>query len=516
MNEKEMRAELARLEAQNASLKKQKALSDKIAALEAENADLDARIADGGAAAAGAAQVDGATAVTSGGAAAEPTAVTKAVPAAETAADDAESATQVVVVRKGSRLRSTLVSVLVVLTCISVVVTGVAWWVHYSVFNTKGYINLVGPIGKDPQAIKNLSDYVAGQVVTATDLQAKTAAALPTNAQFLAGPISSGVTTFIANGTNKVLSTPQAYDLWIKINTVAHEQIVALLRGQTTYTYIQGSDVKLDTLPLISQVLVWVDGKLPGALGTRFSPPVIAPGTPPDQAIQQVSTWTGRTLPADFGQITLLQNDALGPAKTAVHLFDTLVWVLLVAMIVLIAVTIGLSRHRRRTLIELGIGAAVALILTRVIVKQGSSLLVSKIETGNGASMVKDVVSASLGPLTTLTIWIVVIGVVVAVVAWFSGRRDLQVAVVKAGKSVVKNTDPSVAAYSPTVNWITEHLSLLRLAGLAIGLILIVFAASGWFAIILLLFIVLLYEGVLSLVARSWPFRHEMRGDTAG
>ena len=186
-------------------------------------------------------------------AAAEPIAVTEVVPAPE-------PAKEVVLVRKHNRLRGALVGVLVVLTCVSLVATGVSWWVHYSVFNTNGYMKLVGPVGKDPQAIRSLSDYIAGQVITATDLQQRTATALPENAQFLAGPITGAVNQFIADGTDKVLSTPQAYDLWIKINTVAHDKIVALLRGETTNAYIQGDEVKLDTLPLISQVLVWVDG----------------------------------------------------------------------------------------------------------------------------------------------------------------------------------------------------------------------------------------------------------------
>ena len=243
-----------------------------------------------------------------------------------------------------------------------------------------------------------------------------------------------------------MLSTPQAYDLWLNINEFAHEKIVALLRGDTTYAYIEGSDVKLDTLPLISQVLVWLDGKLPGALGTKFSPPVIAPGTPPDESIQQVSAWTGRTLPADFGQVTLLKNDSLGVAQTAVRWFDTLVWVLLVVSIVLIALTIWLSRHRRRTLIELGIGVAIALILTYVIAKQGSDAIVSDIVGGGGLGAVRDVVNASLEPLTKLTIWIVVIGVIVAVAAWLSGRHDVQVAVVTAGKRVVRAPEDEVVA----------------------------------------------------------------------
>ena len=450
------------------------------------------------------------TTVATDGAAAEQTAATQALPAA-----DDGSPTDVVLVRKGGRARNFLVGVLVVLSCLAVVVTGVAWWAHYTVLNTDGYINLVGPVGKDPQAIKSLSDYVAGQVVTATDLEQRTAEALPPKAQFLAGPITAAVDKFITDGTAKVLSTPQAYDLWIKINTVAHEKIVALLRGDTTSTYIQGNDVKLDTIPLISQVLVWVDGKLPGALGTKFSPPVIAPGTPPDQAIQQVSAWTGRPLPADFGQITLLQSDSLGPAQTAVRWFDTLIWVVLAVAIVLIALTIWLSRHRRRTLIELGIGAAIALILTRVIAKQASTAIVDSLHSGSTVTVLRGVVNAALGPLTTLTIWIVVIGILVAVGAWIAGRRDVQVAVVSAGKRVVQTEDDTLAADSPITDWVERYAQWLRIAGLVAGLVVLVVATSSWFAIVVWVLVILVYEGVISLVIRQWPFGRRDKGGSA-
>jgi len=445
------------------------------------------------------------------------TAVTQAVPAVDGAdsADGSEPATKVVMVRKGSRLRNILVGVLVLLSCLAVVITGVAGWAHYTVLNTDGYMKIVGPVGKDPEAIKALSDYVAGQIVSATDLQQRTADALPPKAQIFAGPITGALEDFIAKGTNKVLSTPQAYDLWLKVNSLAHEKIVALLRGDTTYTYIQGSDVKLDTLPLISQVLVWLDGKLPGALGTKFSPPVIPPGTPPDQAIQQVSSWTGRTLPADFGQVTLLKNDSLGPAQTAVRWFDRLIWILLVVTIALIAVTIWLSRRRRRTLIELGIGAAVALILTHVIVKQASDAIVSGIASGGKLGVMRDVVNASLEPLTKLTIWIVVIGVVVAVAAWLAGRHDVKVAVVTAGKRVVQTQDDAPAVDSPLTRWVERYASWLRIAGVVAGLLLLLLATSSWLGILLWVVVVLLYEGVISFLIGEWPFGRRQKGDSA-
>jgi len=264
--------------------------------------------------------------------------------------------------------------------------------------------------------------------------------------------------------------------------------------------------VKLNTLPLISQALIWLDGKLSGALGTRFSPPVIAPDTPPDQAIQQVSDWTGRTLPADFGQITLLQNDSLGAAQTAVRWFDTLVWVLLVVTIVLLAVTIWLSRRRRRTLIELGIGAAFALILTYVIVKQATTALVDSIPNGGTVTVLRDVVNASLGPLTNLTIWIVVIGLLVAIGAWLAGRHDVQVAVVTAGKRAGQTQGDAVATESPLTVWIERYASWLRIAGLVAGLLLLLFATSSWLGIVLWVAVILVYEVVISFLIGEWPF----------
>ena len=81
--------------------------------------------------------------------------------------------------RRPSRVRRLLVGFLVFLSCLAVVVTGLTLWTHYTVMNTDGYMNLVGPIGKDPQAIQNLSEYVGGQVVAATDLQQRVTDALP-------------------------------------------------------------------------------------------------------------------------------------------------------------------------------------------------------------------------------------------------------------------------------------------------------------------------------------------------
>ena len=394
------------------------------------------------------------------------------------------------------------------------VVTGLTLWTHYTVMNTDGYMNLVGPIGKDPQAIQNLSEYIGGQVVAATDLQQRVTDALPPRVQLLSGPITSYVEDFITKGANKVLSSPKAYDLWLEINRVGHEKIVALLRGDTTNVYVAGSDVKLNLLPLISQVLVWVDERLPGGLSDRFSPPVIAPDTDPEAGIQEVANWSGKPLPSDFGQITLLQSDALGPAQTAVKWFDRLTWILPLVTAALIALTIWLSRRRARTAIALGIGAAVAIFVTRVIVKRASLYLTDQLEGGSGEHIVRDVVNASLGPLTTITIWICVIGVVAALLVWLLGRRDVRAGVVAAGKRVAGQPAEITLPDSPVTTWIVNHVVGVRWGVLVVGLIVLALVTSSWLGIVLAIVVVLLLEGFLSFMTGQWPF-HERGSDEA-
>jgi len=408
--------------------------------------------------------------------------------------------------RRPSRLRGALIGLLVFLCCLAVVITGVTWWAHYTVMNTDGYMKIVGPIGKDPQAIQNLSQYISNEIVSTTDLQARIQNALPPRAQILSGPITAYVQDFITKSASRILSTPKAYQLWLKINEIGHQKLVALLRGQTNGVYIRGSDVRLNTLPLISQVLVWVDQRLPGGLSDRFNPPVITPTMSPDQGIQEIANWSGKPLPSDFGQITLLQSDALGPAQTAVKWFDRLVWILPLITAALMALTIWLARRRGRAAIAIGIGAAIAIFVARVIIVRASHYLTTEVVQGTGQHLVKQIVNASLGPLTHITIWVCVIGVIAAILVWALGRRDVRAGVAAAGRRVVGQTAEIRVPHSPVTAWVVNHLAPVRWGVLVVGLIVLALVTSSWLGIVLVIVVELLLQGFLSLVAEQWPF----------
>jgi len=449
----------------------------------------------------------------------ERTSVTRAVPAGEetTAVVDAgeeTTAARPAPAHRPSRLRGALLVVLIALSCLAVVVTGLTWWGHHTLMDGDGFMQVVAPIGKDPEKIRGLSAYVSDQVVQATALEQRLAEALPTRLRVLAGPIAGYAEDVIAKGTVKVLSSPEAYGLWLKVVEAGHQQVVAMLRGESTAAYVRGSDVKLNTLPLVSRVLLWVSERLPDVLSDRVNPPVIEPGTDPQAGIQELANWSGRPLPSDFGQITLLQSDALGPLQVAVKWFDRLVWILPLVTATLIATTVWLSRRRTRTAMAIGVGAAIAVFVTRVIVARLSEYLTTRLEQGTVADLVRDIVDRSLRPLTTLTIWICVVGLVAAVLVWLLGRRDVRAGLVAAGKRATGQAVEVRIPDSPVTSWIVDHAPVVRWGVVVVGLIVLALTTSSWLGIILTIVVVLLLQGVLSLIVGQWPFAGPEDGGT--
>jgi hypothetical protein len=409
--------------------------------------------------------------------------------------------------RRPRLLHRILIGVMIALSCLTLILSGVALWVHYTVLDTDGYLAVVGPLGKDPKVIAAVSDYVGAQVVAATDLQARVENVLPPRLDVLAVPVTAAVDEFITKQTNRILSTPQAYNLWIEINRQAHTRIVALLRGESTYGYIAGDAVKLNTLPLISEVLVAVDSKLPGWLSSRFNPPVIPPDMPVAEASQQLSAWLGRPLPADAGQVTLLTSEALGPAQQAVKWLDRLVIILPVVTLILFAVTILVSRQRRRTIIELGIGIAVSLIVLRVVLVRLQAAVIVRLQENSLSEVVGGVVTASLGPLLDIIVWVVVGAVIVAVVAWLVGRADVRRAVVTTSQGVIAAGGEAMRGSSaPTMGWIETHTDLVRILALAVGAVLLLLFSSSWPWLVVWLVLIVAAQAAISWLAREWPF----------
>jgi hypothetical protein len=138
--------------------------------------------------------------------------------------------------RRG-RFRGFLVGLLVVLTCLSIVIATIGVWANRTVWNTDRYVALVAPLASDPAVQAGLSVKLTDAAFTALDVQQRISDALanvkglPTEVAFLAGPVAAGAKNLIQEQVQKFLASQTFQDLWVQVNTAAHEKLVALLNG---------------------------------------------------------------------------------------------------------------------------------------------------------------------------------------------------------------------------------------------------------------------------------------------
>jgi hypothetical protein len=403
------------------------------------------------------------------------------------------------------RLRRILVVLLVVLACLGVAVTAVTWWLHYTTLDTDGYLGVVGPVAKDPQVQRDLSAYVAGQVVSATDLQQRATDALPSEVSFLAGPLTDQVEQWINKVALRVVQSPQAYDAWIGANRFAHEKTVGLLEGNNTHTYIEGDTVQLNTLPLVSQALQRIDEKAPRLFGDRFAPPQVTPETPVDEAVSSFEAALGRTLPDDFGQIKIVESSKLKTAQTGVRIFNTVVVILPIVTIALFAAAIYFARRRLRAVLWLALGSAAALLVARALINWSHDYIVDAVSSGPPRNVVAGIVAAAIEPIVAISLWLIIAGIVAAVAAWLAGNQTV-VDSVKQGSAKLRQGTPVSA-------WVGARADWLRLAGIVAALVVLLFVLGTLWAVVLVLAVLVLYQLAISWMAAQWPFARQATDD---
>jgi hypothetical protein len=272
--------------------------------------------------------------------------------------------------------------------------------------------------------INALSAYAADQAVTLLQVQQRAQNALPSQAQFLAIPIKSVVQNFAQTQVANVMRTGQFQQAWITVNEAVHNQIVAALRGQSKALTISNNTLTLDLIPIISQALQLVSQQLSGLLPPQIKLPDLSSTQNVQEGIQKLSQALNIQLPPDFGQVVLLQSDQLGTAQTTVKLLDIFSVLLPLLTLVFIIAALWISRDRRRTLIQLGIGVVIAFLLLKIALSFVEQQVMSSITDPTAKGIAGPVISQALSYIRTSSTWIVVIGALVALVAFLVGKPE--------------------------------------------------------------------------------------------
>ena len=403
------------------------------------------------------------------------------------------------------------VAVLVVLFAILVPVTVTATWAHRTVLNTGAWTRTTNPIASDPAVTAAVSRQITDQIYQALNPQQAIANALPAQAAFLAAPIANGAKTYVQQGVDKVLSSDQFQTFWQQANQFAHKQLVAVLRGDSKVLQTTNGQVVLNLVPVVNAALQSVEGFASNVIGKPIDLPTINGNELPSAACEKISAALDRPVPSTCGQIALFPADKLTQAQRAVRAFDRGVLALLIVTPIVFAVALWLSRRRRRTLLQLVIGAALGLVVVRRATMWLQSQLIAQGKPEN-----KDARSAILHDVFhgffTTTMWFLIGALIIVALALATGPYRWAA---RAREGIAHAAYATRAAISGTLShtrdqrgivFIREHFDMLRVAGVVVALLLILlFSVNGWALLTIAVHLVLFEVGLYRLRPPSAP-----------
>jgi hypothetical protein len=410
--------------------------------------------------------------------------------------------------RRGGRLRRIAVGVLVVLFTVLLAVTYVVGWAHYVVLSETGFQKTVVPVGTDPAVTSAMATTLTDQIFTALNAQQAVANALPPKADFLAGPITNATKGYVQDGVTQVLQSSQFQTLWTQAVHFAHQQLLSVLKGNSKAVTTTDGQVVLNLVPLFNAALQHLEGFVSGVVGKPVQLPSISADEIPATACQKIGAALDRPVPNTCGQIPLFPADKLTQARHLVRIFDGVLVLLLVLTPLAAAAALWLSRRRRRTLLQLSAAGVLGLVAIRRVVDWVTTALVNTGQPANKSAR-RAIVTHLFHQYFSISRWLLVGLILVFVVALVTGPYDWARSLRRvvshwarearnlAGATAGKGRDDSTRA------WVGSHLDLLRIAGVAVAVLLLVVISVSWVGLLVIVVLLAAYELALLRISRS-------------
>jgi hypothetical protein len=349
------------------------------------------------------------------------------------------------------RVRRTIAAILAVLSGLFVTVGVTSVWLHKTTYQTNEWVSTVGPLAKDARVQAALAVWATDQITQVVDTESIFKELLPPKAQPLAAPLSTAVDSFINQAAQRFFSSDAFVRIWVAANREAHANIVKVLQGKRAVS-IKDGKVQLDLLPVIDQVLEKINESTNGRFASQIGN---LTSLTPDKARAKLSSALGRPIPADFGTITIFEKQQLSTVQKAAQLFNDAVYAIVIAAIVLIAAAFVIASDRRRIAIWIGLSAAGFLVLFRTIARISGRQVVKQIVIPVNRDAAKAVFDRVLASYLDVTLIALLIGLVVAIIAFLSGPGRYALA---------------IRHWFRSSSMLREHAGILQLAVLLLGL----------------------------------------------
>ena len=315
---------------------------------------------------------------------------------AESAPEQAASAPQEVKTdSSGHGGRKVAITLLVLLGLILLLVGNVTLWARYTLLNTDGWVNAVGPITQDPAVAQTISTFVVGELDDVLNVDQAMTEILPTEFQLLAAPLSNALEGLIEETITVFIQSDVFNTVWVTANRAVHTVVIGVLTGGGDYVYLESGQLVVD-----------------------FS-----------DAVNSIKSTFGLDemdldIAGDGGRIVLFENQQVAVLQEAISYLKTFSWLLPLLSLSAFALAVFVSLWRRKTLLWTGIGVALTMGLALIlfsVVEAYAMVSISEPLIRELGRAIWDVVTNGL---VTQTILLGIIGVVIAIVAWQLGPNS--------------------------------------------------------------------------------------------
>ena len=408
--------------------------------------------------------------------------------------------------RRGHLPRRISAWVLLVLAAILIPVSVISVWAINTVTNTDKYVETMAPLATNPTIQEGLATRATDALFSSKTVQNKVTQSLPKAAKPLVQPLMAQLKTYVQGYALKVFQSPQFAQLWNTLNRHSHAAVINVLTGKQTpaqQKLAKAGQIAINVSPALNQVISDLDAR-----GITYFDPL-------------------RTLSTNSVHFTVVSKQQVSKFSGLFNIVVKLKWFIPVIALVLAILSVALAMERRKTLVRLAVGVALMSLLLLAVLSIGRGIFIGQAAGGGfnseGAAAVWDTVLRFLkGNLR----WTLLISVLVAFAGWVAGPARYAVWIrktvaggarwVAAQYRALKTGAGRAAAESSRVRrsgrWIVDHIDGLRIIGVVIAALFLVFGGNitGW-SILIIVIVLAVYLGLLQLVV-VWAKRVAIAG----
>lgn len=311
----------------------------------------------------------------------------------------------------GNRWRAFLSALCIVIATILVPVSIVASWARVELVDETRFVETFAPLADDPEVQALVADQVTTAIEDSLDLEGLTndlfdgiqQLDLPPRAlaalDLLRAPAVQGLQNLVDTTVTRLVESDAFADVWETALRASHRSLEAVAAGGTSSGAVvigANGEVGIQLAPIIEEVKKRLIDR---GIGFAESIPVI------DKTI------------------VVAQSDALTVVGTVYNLAVAAGWWTPVVALVLFLAGILIARRRSTAVLGTGVGIAIGAGILAVALGIGGSVLALSapnlgVPAGALASMYQQITGAMRDTAVVLTL----LGIVIAVIAWTSGR----------------------------------------------------------------------------------------------